>query len=198
MAEAPRILLIASWTVFLLVWAVMALRAKPDVVKQTIDERERYSIAFTASLALTVLPLRGPLRPEDGGVAILFSPLFAIGPGLQWTAALIALAGCLLALWARLALGRDWSGMVALKEDHALVTRGPYALVRHPIYTALILLILAAALWVRAGFSFAGLALMILSCWIKLRAEEELLLDYFPDAYSAYMARTRRLVPFLL
>lgn len=88
--------------------------------------------------------------------------------------------------------------MVALKEDHALLTRGPYRLVRHPIYSALLLLILATALWVRAAMSFAALALILLSCWVKLRAEEEIMLRYFPDAYGGYTAQTKRIIPMIL
>ncbi len=61
-------------------------------------------------------------------------------PALEWASALLALMGLVIAIWARLALGRNWSGMVALKDEHELVTSGPYAVIRHPIYTALICL----------------------------------------------------------
>lgn len=72
----PRAILIASWAVPLIVWALLALRAKRDVVKQKAAEQEDYSLAFVAGLLLTVLPLRGPLNADDGGVAVLSRPCF--------------------------------------------------------------------------------------------------------------------------
>ncbi len=105
-----------------------------------------------------------------------------------------AALGLAIAVWARIALGRNWSGEITLKEDHELVTSGPYAAIRHPIYTALILLFLGLALYIASAGAWIGLALVILSCWIKLRQEEALMLRQFPDSYPAYMARTRRLV----
>ncbi len=60
---------------------------------------------------------------------------------------------------------------MALKDEHELVTSGPYAAIRHPIYTALLLLIIGYVLANRTAFALIGLALMMLSCWIKLRGE---------------------------
>ncbi len=108
------------------------------------------------------------------------------------------MAGVLIAIWARFSLGRNWSGVVTLKEGHELVTSGPYAAIRHPIYTALILLFLGTTLLVGTPSASLGLACVIWSCWVKLRQEETLMLLQFPDSYPAYMARTKRLVPGLV
>ena len=198
MPMLPRLILVASWVLVIGTWVVMAFWAKKDVHRQTIDEREPYSIPFVASILLIILPQRGPLRAEDAGAAPLFAPLVPLSPGLAWASALMALAGLGLALWARLSLDRNWSSMVALKDEHELIVRGPYAHIRHPIYTALILLFAATAMANRSPLALAAVALMALSCWIKLRAEEALMSEAFPEAYPAYMARTRRLVPWLV
>jgi len=194
----PTAIVTGSWLVAVIVWCVMAFTAKKDIRSQTIDEREGYGAAFVASLVFTALPLRAPLGPDDRALAWLFAGLVPESPTLQWAGALTAVAGTALALWARFTLGRNWSARVAIKEDHELISTGPYRFIRHPIYTAIIMLILAVALTNRAPLVLAGLALMIVSCWIKLRGEEEMMSEAFPEEYPAYMARTKRLVPWLV
>jgi protein-S-isoprenylcysteine O-methyltransferase Ste14 len=78
------------------------------------------------------------------------------------------------------------------------VTGGPYALIRHPIYTAVILLAIGLFLLVETLGAAIGVAVFVLGCWIKLRQEEVLMIGQFPEAYPAYMARTRRLIPFVV
>lgn len=195
---ASRFILIGCWAVFIVVWTVLAFSAKKDVQSQRIDEREFHGMLFIAGIVFTLLPIHGPFRDAQGLIALAMQPIVLDSPALQSASALTALAGLGIALWARLALGRNWSARVVVKDEHELVTTGPYAAIRHPIYTALILLFLATVLAVRAPFSILGLALIMLSFWIKLGAEEEMMSEAFPDAYPAYMARTKRLVPGLV
>ncbi len=92
----------------------------------------------------------------------------------------------LFALWARVILGRNWSGVVTLKEGHELVERGPYRFVRHPIYTGMVAMFFATALVQRHLAGFVGALLMFVSFWIKLRTEENLMLQQFPERYADY------------
>ena len=87
------------------------------------------------------------------------------------------------------------SATVALKQDHRLVTAGPYARVRHPIYSGALLLCLGTALWLASIAAFAALALVTFGLCCKARAEERLLSRHFGSAYPAYRARTRMLIP---
>ena len=79
-----------------------------------------------------------------------------------------------------------------VKENHELICRGSYALVRHPIYTGLLLAYIgtAQALWPTAG-SLTLLAAFLLAGWIKSRQEEKLMESQFPDAYPAYRKKVR-------
>ena len=65
---------------------------------------------------------------------------------VQWMAGILCIAGLAFCVWARATLGRNWSGTITLKEGHELIERGPYRLVRHPIYTGLLAMFLATAL----------------------------------------------------
>jgi protein-S-isoprenylcysteine O-methyltransferase Ste14 len=109
----------------------------------------------------------------------------------------VTVLGLLLAIWARVVLGGNWSGTVTFKENHELIVRGPYALVRHPIYTALLLMFLGTALAIGTAGGFVGLALFFLSFWIKLRQEEALMTEHFGDQYRDYKKRVKALIPFV-
>jgi protein-S-isoprenylcysteine O-methyltransferase Ste14 len=182
-----------SWTLFIIVWAAMAGRNKQTAQRQDRAGMRRYLWPLLIGTLVMALPHR-----PTGPLSVLVVRALPYAPAVRWVGAGAALLGVATAIWARRALGRNWSGDIQLKQDHELVTSGPYALVRHPIYTALILLYAALACQIGTSSALAGLALVILSCWIKLRQEEALMLRTFPDAYPAYMARTRRLVPGLV
>jgi protein-S-isoprenylcysteine O-methyltransferase Ste14 len=189
----PRAIIVGSWILFMLVWAVMAIGTKKKVHEQPADERRRYTLPLLGALVFISGVLR--LIPPLGFLA---RPLPVPILPLHWTGAVAAVGGLLIAIWARVTLGRNWSGVVTLKQDHELVTAGPYAAIRHPIYTALILLFVGTTLLVASPGALLGLACVIWSCWVKLKQEEALMLQQFPDSYPAYMARTKRLVPGLV
>jgi protein-S-isoprenylcysteine O-methyltransferase Ste14 len=136
------------------------------------------------------------------GAALLLVPrfpspaLWTTPTPLKWTLVALELAGFAFCWWARLHLGRLWSGTVTRKSDHRIVDTGPYALVRHPIYTGLIIAAAATAVFKGAVAAMAGLALIILGCWIKARLEERFLASELGvQAYADYRTRTGMLFP---
>jgi protein-S-isoprenylcysteine O-methyltransferase Ste14 len=139
------------------------------------------------------------------GMLLLFSahPGFDRGPRLWhvpwdfgWGLVGVAALGFALCWWARIHLGRMWSMSVTLKADHHIVDTGPYALVRHPIYTGIILASAATAVLEAELVAFAGLVLVIVGFWTKARLEERFLREELgPAAYDAYARRTGMLFP---
>ena len=118
---------------------------------------------------------------------------------LGWLLFAVTLGGYLFCWWARVHLGRLWSGTVTLKPDHRVVDTGPYRLVRHPIYTGLILSALATAAEKGTVLGFAGVALIVVGFWLKARLEEGFLRkELGPEAYDSYAARTPMLIPIKL
>lgn len=191
-ASLPVIIVLGSWWLFILFWAAMAVRTKKTVHRQSRSEQRPY-----VWLLLIGTLLIGGVTRFMGPLGIIARPLLRPGT-LQWPAAAAAALGVALAIWARTTLGRNWSGSITLKEDHELVTGGPYAAIRHPIYTALLLLYLALVLLIVSPSAIIGFALVIWSCWVKLKHEEALMLQQFPDSYPGYMARSKRLLPGLV
>jgi protein-S-isoprenylcysteine O-methyltransferase Ste14 len=117
--------------------------------------------------------------------------------GGAWGLTLVVALGLAFAWWARLRLGRLWSGSVTQKEGHRVVETGPYAIVRHPIYTGLLLSAFATAALEATWLGFAGAALVALGFYLKARLEERLLRGELGAAYDEYRRRIPMLIPFL-
>jgi protein-S-isoprenylcysteine O-methyltransferase Ste14 len=172
------------WLALGLLWVVARFFAKPTEVRQSRRSLAIYGLLLMLSFAL----LAGVLPPGD-------TRLMRERPELAGLA--LVVTGAALAVWSRLVLARNWSGAIELKVNHELVERGPYRFVRHPIYTGLLLMFLGTALVRGTAQALAGLALFSALHWWKLRAEDSLLARRFPDAFAAYKARTKALVPFV-
>jgi protein-S-isoprenylcysteine O-methyltransferase Ste14 len=122
-------------------------------------------------------------------------PLWHVGYAGAYALAAVTLAGILFTWWARIHIGRLWSGSITRKEDHRIVDTGPYGLVRHPIYAGLILVLLATAAAQATANALARAVLISVGFWLKARAEERFLTaELGADAYGAY----RRRVPMLV
>ncbi len=123
--------------------------------------------------------------------------LWHVGHTGGYALAGLTLAGILFAWWARIHLGRLWSSAITRKEDHRVVDSGPYAFVRHPIYTGLIAAIFATAAAQAMITGLIGAALVAIGLWLKARVEERFLTaELGADAYEAYRRRVPMLVPF--
>ena len=105
-------------------------------------------------------------------------------------------AGLAFSVWARVHLGTNWSGEVTVKQGHELIRSGPYAWVRHPIYTGLILALLGTAVTTNRVAAVLGMAIIVASFVLKLRAEEVFMRETFPGEYERYAAAVPALVPF--
>jgi protein-S-isoprenylcysteine O-methyltransferase Ste14 len=115
-----------------------------------------------------------------------------------WVGAVITTAGLLYTVWARMHLKGNWSGTVTIKADHELITSGPYAITRHPIYTGLLAAFLGSAIAdgeVRGALAFV---IAFAALWRKLRLEERWLSEQFPVTYQTYAGRVAALIPRIL
>lgn len=109
----------------------------------------------------------------------------------------MTLAGCAFAVWARVLLGGNWSGEVVIKQHHELVRRGPYASVRHPIYTGILLAMLGSALEIGELRGLVAVALAVAGWGLKARDEDVLLAEQFGEEFVRYRRDVRALIPFV-
>jgi len=110
---------------------------------------------------------------------------------------ILCICGVGFCFWARAVLGGNWSGTVTLKENHELIVRGPYRLVRHPIYAGLLAMFIATAIEQGHLGGIIGLILVLAGLWIKSSEEEEVMRKQFPDQYVTYRERVKRIIPFM-
>lgn len=176
------------WGIFAVVWVAASLTNKRSVYRETTGERMRYWIVFIIGILILIEGRRLPISINPRIIPLSLTR--------EWIAVLLAITGLAFALWARVTLGRNWSGTITFKEKHELIVRGPYRIVRHPIYTALLTMFLGTAILIGRIGGVLGLVFIFVSFWIKLRREEELMLQQFPDQYADYQRRVKRIVPF--
>jgi protein-S-isoprenylcysteine O-methyltransferase Ste14 len=127
--------------------------------------------------------------------ASVWRPLTTHQPWIELAGVAVLLPATAGAVWSRLVLGSMWSSAPRLKTEHQLRTTGPYAITRHPIYTALIAMLIGSALTQGLGRSAVIALAAALFLRSKIGAEERLLEREFPQQYASYRARVPQLVP---
>jgi protein-S-isoprenylcysteine O-methyltransferase Ste14 len=105
------------------------------------------------------------------------------------------LAGLAFSVWARRWLGRNWSGIVTLKQDHELVRGGPYRFARHPIYTGILVGFAGSALARNEWRGVLAVVIGYAALWRKLKLEERWMIERFGDAYRKFQAEVPALIP---
>ncbi|MHB1870784.1 MAG: methyltransferase family protein [Steroidobacteraceae bacterium] len=183
MRATPSSLIALLWLAFAVTWFVSALFTK----RTRRHASWKTWAARLAIIAVIVAANRG--YGPDGRSA---SPPHA----WQWAGASLCMLGLGFAVWARIHLGRNWGMPMSMREGHELVTSGPYAYVRHPIYTGILFAILGSTLAVQFAMLWV-LPLLLAFFLYSALAEERLMGAQFPEAYPAYKARTRMLIPFV-
>lgn len=185
----PQLAINYLWFFWALTWLAAAFWSDRSARRPAFGAEVLYRVV---TLAGAVLLFAIPIRSYDSPMI-----LWSFGASANWVLFGIAASGFLFCWWARVTLGRLWSGWVSKKEGHRIVDNGPYAIVRHPIYTGIILAVFATAAIKGTGFALLGAAIMTLGFWIKARLEERFLRSELGvENYDAYSRRVPMLVPF--
>jgi protein-S-isoprenylcysteine O-methyltransferase Ste14 len=184
------------WVAGIVAWYVIRhpyhRRARKTPVARTFQDRLEWALLAGATIGLFIVPA---LYVATGIPAAFERPFM---PGLAWLGVLV-LAAALWLFWRSHAdLGRNWSASLKLRENHKLVTSGVYRHIRHPMYSSFLLLGLAQFLllpnWLVGSAGFAGAALLF---GLRVGREEQMMDDLFGAEYRAYMARTKRIIPWI-
>ena len=179
--HALRLAVGIAWAVFWIGWLLSALTAKRGT--RRFGGFGPRGIAVIAVIVLVRGFRGGSLEVHSLALGVVGAAVFA--------------AGVALAIWARLILGRNWGMPMTQKLEPELITAGPYRLIRHPIYTGILLGLIGTALV--TNLIGLGIALILGAYFIySATVEERNLTATFPTAYPAYRARTKMLIPFVL
>jgi protein-S-isoprenylcysteine O-methyltransferase Ste14 len=181
------------WLTWVVAWWVFGLNVKVTVRRQAPLSNLLNTALWFCGFGL----LWASLVPVPGLMARFL-------PVAQWPfwgalGAVLTLIGLLFTVWARVYLGRNWSGMgVTIKANHELVTGGPYALVRHPIYSGLTLALIGTALAIGQWRAVLAVVLVLIAIAHRIIVEERFMREQFGAIYDAYAERVRAFVPGLI
>jgi protein-S-isoprenylcysteine O-methyltransferase Ste14 len=178
------------WLLVGIYWLVAALWAKPVARREQLLTRIVHLAIMTMAFGL--------LFSRSTRVGVLGARFLPESAAIGWAGLGLTAAGCALAVWARACLGSNWSATATQKHNHELVRRGPYALVRHPIYAGFLLAMLGTALALGEMRGLVALALAFVGWFTKARTEERLLSEAFGGAYARYRREVKQLIPFIL
>jgi protein-S-isoprenylcysteine O-methyltransferase Ste14 len=178
------------WIFFFLYWQIKAANTK--TTQRLEPAASRILRVFIFLIAIVLLSTTRIPLPW------LYLQLWPVGFWPFWLGAAVTIVGLLFAVWAREHLGSNWSRSVTIKQGHELITTGPYAVVRHPIYTGILTGFLGMAIAISQVRGFIVFVLFFLVFWIKLRMEEQWMRSQFGEAYATYAHQTAALVPYLL
>ena len=187
------------WTLWAITWFAASLWANRTVKRPGIAREWIYRVIALAGFFLL---LGGFLKTQDHHLiwsrwpGVMGNAAYAPIP-VGWAMVAITFLGFAFAWWARIHLGRLWSGSITRKEGHHVVDTGPYAIVRHPIYTGILLSAIASAIAIAQVHAYLGALLLIVGYWLKARLEERWLREELGSQdYDAYRRRVPMLVPF--
>lgn len=190
MLLVSRYAFLVLWLSWGLYWWAASRNVKAVVRRESLPLRLMHIVPLAVAVALLWdTNLRG---------SFLTRRLWDVTEWMFWSGLLLTAAGLMFSVWARVHLGRNWSGIVTIKQGHELITSGPYALVRHPIYTGLLLGFIGSAMAIGEWRGVVAVVLVAVSFWFKLRREERWMRQQFGQAYSKYAERVSALVPFIL
>ena len=175
------------WFVWGILWLLMAAWSKPSKrvefpwqrLEHVIPMVIGFLLIYNHNLAWKFLGDR--IIPQNNSVTIV---------GLSLT-----LGGLLFAVWARIALGANWSGTVTIKSGHNLIRRGPYKWIRHPIYTGLLASMIGTVMLQGEVRAFVGFALVLLALYRKAKREERFLSEEFGEGFAEHARHTGMFLP---
>jgi protein-S-isoprenylcysteine O-methyltransferase Ste14 len=198
MEQASYYASVGAFAVVIICWFVFAgaflLRKKPAVTKDAVNAPKSWlgialqGVSYGLVWALHRTPIFSPFVGEN----------YILNIVLQVMAVVFSVSSVLLTMAAIRELGKQWSLEARLVEGHKLVTTGPYNLVRHPIYTAMLGKLIATGIVISHwAVLLVAIAIFLIGTYIRTRFEEGLLADAFGEEFAKWKARVPGLIPFL-
>jgi protein-S-isoprenylcysteine O-methyltransferase Ste14 len=173
------------WVIFSLYWEIAAKNATAAKSSEARASRAVHVVLGNVALLLEIIPF------HFGGRFVPLNPLVITGGGA------VTVLGLFFAIWARGALGRHWSGEITIKVEHELIRSGPYKLVRHPIYTGILIMYAGTAVVTGTNLAIAGFVLSVIAYLRKMGLEEPNLRVAFGPKYDEYCLESWALVPWV-
>jgi len=183
-------LFLVAWISYFTYWWLMAKDVKSSIRTESPISRLIRSLSIILALSLLWVP-KFPISL----LTIRFLPDSNL---FFWIGFIVTSGSLYFSVWARKLLGKNWSQAVTIKDDHQLITDGPYAIVRHPIYTGLIVGFIGTSIALGELRGLISDFLVFVVLLYKLKLEDKWLLEQFGESYKIYCQKTAALIPFIL
>jgi protein-S-isoprenylcysteine O-methyltransferase Ste14 len=188
------------WFFWMVSWFVAAFWARRTAARASISVSSLFRLLAVVGFWMLLVSGRKDMTPEAWtvfGDVTVPGRLWVLGDPAGWAMFAVSFAAFAFCWWARIHLGSFWSGVTMVKEGHRVVDTGPYAIVRHPIYTGIIAAAFAIAVMEGTSLGLLGAALVALGFWIASLGEERFLGQQLgEEAYADYRRRVPALIPF--
>jgi protein-S-isoprenylcysteine O-methyltransferase Ste14 len=185
------VLLLAMRTFYMIKLKLSGGRLMPDE-KATAREGGRGFLFFRMVLFIALLVFLGMYIAGMAWIGIF---RFGLPDWLRWAGFALGLLSVAFMTWTQVTLDTQWSAQLQLRQDHQLITSGPYASMRHPLYTSVlgwgVSLSLLTANWIFVAVSVLAVGGLL----YRIPKEEQMMLEAFGDAYRSYQQRTGRYFP---
>jgi protein-S-isoprenylcysteine O-methyltransferase Ste14 len=177
----------ALWVIWVAYWYIASRNVKQTTRVESPLSRAGHAVPLAVAAWL--------LWPDRLPWNFLCQEIVPWSDGLYLFGVACVAAGLAFSCWARYVLGRNWSGIVTVKEDHELIRTGPYRYVRHPIYTGLLLGFVGTAIARDEWRGVLAVVIVYVALWRKFRLEERWMIENFGDAYLRFRDEVPALIP---
>ena len=192
--STPKVVIVWLWLAWIVSWFAAAAWTGKTEKRLGARGELSYRLAAIIGAIVLVVGVRTVFRHAPARIGPL--GLWSVTPAEAWVCAALIACGFAFCWWARIHLGTFWSASITKKEDHRVIDTGPYRIVRHPIYTGLLLAAYATAAANGTVVGLALAALVTVGLWMKARLEESWLSrELDAGVYEAYRRRVPMLMP---
>jgi len=175
------------WFAWCVLWLLMAAWSKPSKRREFPWQRLEHVIPMVIGFLF--------LYNHNFAWKFLGDRVVRQNDAVTIVGLLLTAGGLVFAVWARIALGANWSGTVTIKSGHNLIRRGPYKWIRHPIYTGILISFLGTVLLLGEVRAFCGFALVLLALYRKAKREERFLSEEFGEGFIEHAKHTGMFLP---
>ncbi len=180
------------WSAFWIYWILSAINTRSKVKKESSGQKGTQRAIHLAFVVIAFIITFFQFRN-----IFLWNEIILHTPSVEYIGVIILVLSLLFAIWARVVLGRNWSGAIQKVEGQRLVCNGPYKYIRNPIYTGIVCGFFGTFITFGTIASLVGFIIILFIYIIKISKEQKFLIEEFGEEYKKYITKSWALIPFV-
>jgi protein-S-isoprenylcysteine O-methyltransferase Ste14 len=180
------------WSAFWIYWILSAVNTRSKVKKESSGQKGNQRAIHLTFVAIAFIITFFQFKN-----VFLWNELIPYVPSVEFVGVIILVLSLLFAIWARLVLGRNWSGAIQKVEGQRLISNGPYKYIRNPIYTGIVCGFFGTFITFGTTASLLGFIIILIAYIAKINREQKFLIEEFGEEYKKYITKSWALIPFV-